>query len=203
MPQAIDMGSMATACGTKDAPMMEEWWVAGENGAAANVLVYVKSGPVTQVRTPVPRSEAVLEQKHCIDLPHVIGIRAGQPLRIRNEDSTPHGVLLRSKFNGDWNALIDPNTSLLAGEAGSVGINRAEIPVRIGCAIHPWMRATVGVFDHDAFCVTGKDGVFKLAGLPPGESEVDVYHERFAANAQQVTVGENETRDVRFVLQVE
>jgi uncharacterized protein (DUF2141 family) len=51
--------------------------------------------------------------------------------------------------------------------------------VQLRCDIHPWMRGWLGVVPHPFFAVTGEDGTFAFTGLPPGEYEVAVWHEKY------------------------
>jgi hypothetical protein len=202
MPKAIDMGDKTAECGTKAAPKIDEFYVVGENNAAANVLVYVKSGPARNVKTPVPSTEVVLDQVNCMYTPRVIGMRAGQSLRVKSSDDTSHNVHLLSKLNPEWNQTMNPKSSFLAGEGGTQKIANAEI-IKVKCDIHSWMGATIGAFNHDAFQVTKKDGMFELKNLPPGDYEIEVFHERAKAKPQKVTVGAKETKELNFAMKFE
>ena len=48
------------------------------------------------------------------------------------------------------------------------------------CDIHTWMQANIQVFDHDLFAVTNATGDFRIANVPPGEYEIEVWHEMLA-----------------------
>jgi hypothetical protein len=54
------------------------------------------------------------------------------------------------------------------------------------------MFAYVGVLDHAFYAVTGKDGTFKISGLPNGKYTLEAYHPKtHGANpgvAQEITV---------------
>jgi hypothetical protein len=203
MPGPIDMGAKAKECGTEGSPKVDEYYVVGENNAAANVMVYVKSGPAKNVKTPTPTTEAVLDQVHCMYTPRVLCMRAGQPLRVKSSDPTSHNVHMTGKLNGDWNQTMAPNTSFLAGEGSSKPITNPESQIRVKCDIHTWMQAFVGAFTHDAFAVTTKDGNYELKNLPPGDYEIEVWHERAKAKPQKVTVGAKETKELNFEMKFE
>lgn len=202
MPKQLDMGDKTAECGTKDHPIVDEWYVVGENNAAANVLVFVKSGPAKNVKTPVPTAEAVLDQAKCMYTPRVLALRAGQPLRIKSSDNTSHNVHILPKANPEWNQTMAPMTSFVAGDSGTQKVTIPEI-FKVKCDIHPWMGGTIGAFSHDAFAVTKKDGLYELKNLPPGEYEIEVRHERAKAKPQKVTLGAKETKTLDFVLNFE
>jgi len=69
-----------------------------------------------------------------------------------------------------------------------------ELSVVVKCDVHPWMLAWVHVVEHPFYQVTGKDGAYSLAGLPPGTYEIEARHERFpnASLIAQVKVGPKE-----------
>jgi plastocyanin len=201
MPKAVDMGAKAGECGTDKSPKMDEYYVVGENNAAANVLVFVKSGPARGVKTPAPTTEVVFDQTNCMYHPRLVGMRAGQPVKFKSSDPTSHNIHLMSKLNGDWNQTMAANSSFMAGDDKSQKVSAAEFPpITLKCDIHPWMKSFAGVFNHDYFRVTAKDGMYELNNLPPGEYEIEVWHERAKAKSQKVTVGAKETKEANFEL---
>ena len=65
--------------------------VVANNGKLANVFVYVKEG-LPQGSFAVPTEPVVLDQKGCRYNPHMLGIMAGQPLKITNTDTADHNI---------------------------------------------------------------------------------------------------------------
>ena len=61
-----------------------------------------KSGLEGQSFQP-PKEPAVLDQKGCMYTPHVLGMMAGQPLRILNSDGVFHNIKAQSKSNKGFN----------------------------------------------------------------------------------------------------
>ena len=75
---------------------------------------------------------------------------------------------------------------------------RAEVMIPVKCNIHPWMKAYVGVISHPYFAVTGDDGSFELKDLPPGDYTIQVWHEKYGTQEQQVTVAPQESQEIEF-----
>jgi hypothetical protein len=66
------------------------------------------------------------------------------------------------------------------------------------CDVHPWMGAWVAVMDHPYFFVTGTDGKFSLAQVPPGTYEVEAWHEKLGTQTASVTIAGDEKQEVNF-----
>ena len=66
------------------------------------------------------------------------------------------------------------------GQAADVHLTNEEtLPVKVGCSIHPWMRAYMMPRKDKYFAVTKPDGTFEIPNLPAGEElELQVWHER-------------------------
>lgn len=159
-----------------DAPV-----VVGADGGLANVFVTLTGVPAAAV-PPAPKTPVVLDQKDCRFLPRVVGVRAGQPVRVGNDDATLHNVRAESVANPEFNVGLAPGKSVERTFA------RAERMVRLHCHVHHWMTAWVGVVDHPYFAVTGADGRFRLAGVPAGRYGVEVWHETLGTRQGTVTV---------------
>jgi uncharacterized protein (DUF2141 family) len=76
--------------------------------------------------------------------------------------------------------------------------NSSEVMIPVKCDVHPWMSGWIGVQNHPYAVVTGDDGSFSLANLPPGEYEVEAWHEKYGTSVQKITVGAKETKTVDF-----
>jgi len=74
------------------------------------------------------------------------------------------------------------------------------VPVK--CNVHGWMNAFIGVLEHPYFDVTDQGGQFAIEKLPPGTYTVEIWHERFGTQTQQVTVGSNDSKDLTFTFTV-
>ena len=183
----IDM-SQDPAC--KGTNMAEN--VVAANGDLANVFVYVKEGLGNRT-FDVPKDAITLDQSGCKYHPHVMGVMAGQTVKIVNSDPTTHNIHPTPKDNREWNESQSP---------GAPAINQSfpheEIAIPVKCNIHPWMKGYIAVFDHPYFTVTGKDGSFDLKNVPPGNYMLVAWHELYGTNEQPVTIGPMESKTLHI-----
>ena len=67
--------------------------VVGPGGGLANAFVWLKSGVTAAPADPaVPPAPVVLDQVGCEFVPHVLGLRPGQAVVLRNSDDTLHNI---------------------------------------------------------------------------------------------------------------
>lgn len=181
------------ACAAKhDEAVKNEVLVLGEGNTMANVLVKVKSG-LSQGTWAVPSDPVVLDQVGCQYIPHVLGVMAGQTLKILNSDGLLHNVHALPEVNQEFNIGMPPNRT----EADHV-FTATEEPFRIKCDVHPWMGAFVAVLDHPFYSLTGKDGQFTISKLPAGSYEIEAWHERLGTQTASLTVADGESKSIDF-----
>jgi hypothetical protein len=166
--------------------------IAVKNSKLANVFVYVKDG-LPQGKFAVPSEPAVLDQKGCRYLPHVIGIMAGQPLKILNSDTADHNIHDLPRNNAEWNQSQMPTDPPIVKTFA-----HPEMMIPLQCNQHPWMRAYVSVLPHPYFAVSGADGSFQIKDLPPGEYTLVAVHEKFGEQTIKVKVGAKEIAKADF-----
>jgi hypothetical protein len=165
------------------------------DGRVANVLVWVKSGHERWIAPASESDELHLDQEGCMYRPRVSGMRLGAVLRVKNSDPTNHNVNVRAVRNEGSNQVQAPGSPDVAWKPA-----KREVPVSIECNAHPWMRAWVGVFDHPWFAVSALDGTFELRGLPPGEYELDAWHEVFGRASASARVPADADGAVEIVM---
>lgn len=188
----IDMSASSACVQANPSPVVPPTVVIGQNGALANVVVYVKQG-LGHYRFETPTETAVLVQKDCMYEPHVVALMTDQPFEIRNNDPTMHNVHPMPKHNRQW------STSQPAGSAALKStFARPEFAMAVLCNVHPWMRALVFVFDQPYFAVTSKTGTFDLSNLPPGTYTIEAWHEAYRAQDQTVAIGPKESKSISF-----
>jgi plastocyanin len=172
-------------------------YVTGTGGTLQNVFVYVKDG-LGNLQFPVPAAAVVLDQKECMYAPHVLGMQVGQTLEILSSDNTLHNVHAMPMQNREFNKAHQ-----MAGLKHTHVFSATEVMVPFKCDVHRWMNAYIGVLDHPFYAVSGANGAFELTGLPAGTYTIEAWHEALGTQTQTVTIGERETREIRFTFRAE
>jgi hypothetical protein len=172
-------------------PVKEEEVVVGAGGGLKNVIVRVTKGLTG--RYDPPAATATVDQSACMYRPRVQGIVLGQPVQIKNSDMTLHNI------HGYKGASTLFNKAEIPGQPPMVQqFNDADQIVKLKCDVHPWMTGYVLVSSHPFFAVTGDDGSFKIAGLPPGSYTVEAWHERYGAKTAEITVAADKPAEAAF-----
>ena len=173
----IDMGADPKCGALHSTPITTRHYLADKDGGLANVFVYLKSG-VTQKSAPAAANEPVLDQVGCLYEPYVMGVMVNQKFKIRNSDPTLHNVhpQPRQGENKEFNLAQPPVQPPQPPPVMEKSFPTPEIMVRFKCDVHQWMFAYVGVLDHPYYAVTGKDGTFKISGVPNGKYTIEAYH---------------------------
>jgi len=164
-----------------DSPVLPETIVLGEGQTMGNVFVHVKNAPKKSYETP--EEPVVISQKGCVYAPHVLGIMVNQQMKIRNEDGTLHNVHALCKKNKEFNMAM-PKFRKVATKT----FTEAEDMFLIKCDVHPWEGAWISVMTHPFFATTGKEGTYEIKGLPAGEYEIEVWHEKLKTLARKVQI---------------
>lgn len=162
-------------------PVWSEDIVVGPGREVKGAFVTVKKG-LEGRRYPVPPA-AVLKHEKAFFQPRILALRAGQDLRIRNEDDLLHNTHAVTVANREFN-FGQPRK-------GMEDVKRFDVPemmILVKCDIHPWERGWIGVVDHPFFAVTGPDGRYEIKGLPPGRYTLEVWQERYQPVTREIEV---------------
>ncbi len=190
--KAISMAADLSCAKQHPSAVLTQEVMADAKGELQNVIVFVAEGLGERSFDP-PTAPAVIEQKGCMYQPHVLAVRANQPVEVVNDDPTSHNIHPTPANNREWNKAEPPGTKL------EEEFTREEIAIPVKCNIHPWMHSYVAVFKHPYFAVTGRDGGFDLSNLPPGTYTIKAWHEKLGTSTQTITIGANETKEINFV----
>jgi hypothetical protein len=161
----------------------------GANGGVANTVVFLKDISKGKAMD-LPEEHQFLNQKTCRYEPHVLLVPAEGTLRIKSSDPILHTVHMSGA--SDYNLPFP-----FANQTVSRTMNRGGL-VDLRCnAGHVWMNAEMLVVTHPYYAVTDADGNFKLTNVPPGEYEIEAWHEGWKV------VGAGEVYDVMTQVRVQ
>ena len=160
------------------------------DGKVANVFVYVKDGLGSRT-FDVPKDAVTLTQSGCKYKPHVLGVMAGQTIKIVNADPTTHNIHPTPKDNREWNESQAPQAAALEKTFA-----REELLLPVKCNQHPWMRMFVNVVKNPFYAVSGPDGKFEITGLPPGDYTIAFVQEKLGEQDEKVTLAAKDSKTI-------
>ncbi len=175
----------------RNARVLKRTVVTGPDGGLRDVVISIRDAPAA--RGAPPAQPVVLDQQGCLYTPHVVALRARQPLLVRNSDETLHNVHVRATNNREFN-IGQP----IRGIESRRTFENAEVGISVTCDVHGWMSGVIAVFDHDWFAVSGENGGFSIDGVPAGSYVIDAWHETLGVQSQRVTVGAGGDATVTF-----
>lgn len=186
----------ATGCNAHPEPPRYETVIV-EDGKLANVFVTISRG-LEKVELPAAPTTAVhLDQDGCLYVPHMLGMRIGQTLEIKNDDKVTHNVNVRNAKNATFNQVQAAGSPVVEWKP-----TKRDMAVEFACDLHPWMKAYVCVEEHPFWGITGTDGAFSLQGLPPGKYTIEAHHERMGKQTKKVTLGAGGQTEVEFTFKL-
>jgi hypothetical protein len=163
--------------------------IVATDGGVANTVVFLKN--VTQGKAmDLPEARQFLNQKHCRYEPHVLLVPANGTLSLKSSDPVLHTVHMTGA--SDYNLPFP-----FANQTVTRPMNRQGL-VALRCnAGHVWMNAEMMVVPHPYYAVTDEEGNFRLTNVPPGDYEIEAWHEGWKV------VGHGELYDVMSQMRVQ
>jgi len=137
---------------------------------------------------------AILDQKGCEYLPHIVVVAKGSELEIKNSDGILHNIHTYSEKNKPVNRA-QPKFKKVIKEK----FTESEM-VKVTCDVHGWMTGWLAVAEHPYYAVTDETGTFQLTDVPAGEYEIKVWQEKLGESTQKVTVPAGGEASVTFEL---
>lgn len=147
------------------------------DGGVANTVVYLKD--ITEGKAmDLPDARGHLVQRTCRYFPHIMLVPQGGNLQIKSGDPILHTVHLTGAANN--NVPFPFQNQYLPVAMPRNGV------VDLKCnAGHVWMNAEVLVVRHPYYAVTDENGFFKLTDVPPGNYELEAWHEGWRILAEE------------------
>jgi plastocyanin len=189
-PAKLEVTKDPEVCGKeKVAPDL----VIGAGGALANAVVVVKAAKGKKLEPAA--QNPVFDQKACEFKPHVLLFPAGSTIDVLNSDGILHNVHTTSTVNPPTNQAQPKFKPKM-----QVKVEKAEWPIAVKCDVHGWMSAYWIAQEHPYYAVTDASGAFKIADLPPGDYEVEVWHEKLGKKMEKVSIKAKEDTKVAWTL---
>ena len=179
-PAGSDADSKADAFCAKQKIPSERLVVDKDSKGIAN-MVFMVDSKLTKLATEkihpslkdAPDTKPVLDNVNCRFIPHILPVRVGQTIEVKNSDSTSHNAKFVFFNNEEWNQVVP------TGGSKTLQIKKSESgPSKVECNIHPWMTAYHVVTDHPYVGVSNEKGEIKIEKLPAGvELTFKLWHE--------------------------
>ena len=113
-----------------------------------------------------------LDQPNCQFEPRVIAMREGDAVRVMNSSAIRHNVTFSDRWAVEFNRTLSASEVIVTDP-----LTADTVPASIRCTVHPWMSASLRVFDHPYFAVTDQQGRWEIKLAPAGKCRVVVWHE--------------------------
>ena len=141
---------------------------------------------------PAPARGKVISQRGKSFVPHVLAVPVGTKVAFRNDDAIYHNVFSLTRPN-------DFDTGLYKQGGAYDQTFKKPGAVQLLCNIHSSMLGYVYVVDSPYYAQADGSGAFTIKGVPPGEYDLEVWHEGASKTSKQrVSVGADGLRGVEL-----
>jgi hypothetical protein len=142
---------------------------------------------------PFSFASALIEQKNCTYVPHVVIMAAGD-LKISSQDPIPHNVHTYAQHNREYNESMNQLRRDI-----SLTLARPDV-INVRCDLHGWMQAYVFLAKNPYYVISSNGGNFKLEGVPEGQYHLRLWSENLGESEQPIVVHAGQPTNVTFVL---
>jgi plastocyanin len=167
-----------------------------QTGELAEAVVALRGQGLKNIAGTAP-AKTVIDQKNFQFQPETVAVHAGDSVTFTNSDQATHNVQVSSDI-ANFNVNMPGGGNYVTKLDRAGGIHQ---PLVVGCVFHSAMRSWVFVFDHPFYQITPADGRFRLAGIPPGDYELEMVHPAGELRWRQrveVKAGETLRVDIRL-----
>lgn len=158
---------------------------------AAEAVIYFR--PKVPVAVKPASETVVMTTRRKQFVPRVVAIPMGSEVRFPNEDPILHNAFSTSADNAF-------DTGQYGRGDGYVKAFTKPGLVRVYCNVHHSMFGFILVLDTPFHTRANANGRFRIEGLPEGEGELVVFHDRGAPLKQMLTVGPGTHVDLKLDL---
>jgi hypothetical protein len=174
----------ATCGSVRDQPEV----IVGADKGVQDAVVYLK-GVQKGKALEKPAKKPEINNVKCEFVPHVQAVPVGS-IVVVNSDPVMHNT---HAFHGKqtvFNVALPVKGQRVDRPMTKPGMHRVE------CDTHGWMLGWVFAADNPYYAVTGKDGTFSIADVPPGSYTLVAWHEVTGEKEFPVTVKAKEAVEV-------
>lgn len=152
----------------------------GIGGVVVSLAGVARGKPVEQ-----DNGITLFENRSCRFIPQTAAAAVGSTLEIQNSDPILHNTHVR-KNNRFGDTIIN------VVQPAGVKVIRKPMPepgiMDVRCDAHPFMRASIHLFEHPYFAVTDDLGRFELTRVPAGTYRLQIWHELLGSREKTITV---------------
>jgi len=181
-PQSVSIPTSAAVerqCGPS---VLDQSLILDQAGNLANVIVFLGDAmPDTQDATAT--RPVTLDQRRCAFSPPVLATRTGSVLEFLNSDALLHNVHATFKSQPLFNFAMP-----LQGARVQKKLPSRSGGVDVRCDVHPWMHATIRIFEHSYFAISDAQGRYRLEAVPSGIHKLVFWHERLPSRTVDVSI---------------
>lgn len=160
----------------------------GSKGIKNAVIALTPKNPIKNSNHSSENRINALVNFHCQFAPHLITLKKGETLYIKNGDPVLHS----NHFYKDKKSLF--NLALVPGDAPIKKVMNEEGVIRVKCDIHDFMEGFIVVDPAPWTLVTGEDGAFDFGSIPAGTYQFSIWHETFDKLVSDLTFKPGENR---------
>ena len=184
-------------CGKIHPTKKTRLYVVGQGGELADTFIYIKEG-LSGKAFRTPEKSLLIDQVGCEYNPYVSGAMVNQTILVRNSDPVLHNVHALPAVAGNK----ESNTAQLPKSKDlSFTFPKEESFLKFKCDVHPWMFSYVTVLNHPFFAVSGPDGKFKIANVPPGKYTLEAVHRKAGKQIMEIEVPATGAKEANFTLE--
>jgi hypothetical protein len=186
-PAQLEISKDKDVCGAQ--PLYDQSLIVGSGGGIRNAVVSITD--IDKGEPMKPLDGVIFDQIGCEYSPHVIAFPAGSSIKVLNSDGILHSIHTESTINPVVD-MAQPGFK----KTLNVTIDKPEA-IHVTCDAHNWMDGWWYVTGNPYFAVTGADGHFSIANVPPGVYTLQVWQEKLGTMSRKVTVpaGKSVTAD--------
>jgi plastocyanin len=168
---ALTINKDMDVCMPGGKPVLGETLVVDSKGGIKDVVIYC----ITKMPAGDPKWEdaanlsakdakVIFDQKNCVFLTHMLAVRTGQTVILKNSDPIGHNTNIVAKGKA-----LSANVTIASNSTSDYPVSgESSEPFDVSCSIHPWMSAKMITRDNPYFAVTKADGTFEIKNVPAG-----------------------------------